>query len=155
MPDPAASAKAGDQSAAASEQLRSTAKWLATALAAIAGVLLAGLQVTSLGKADKPWLAVMGAGVALLATGWAIWRITRVLTPVTVLLSELPDLIGEQVGGDRTLLKTQGTRLAEVIGKYETEYDVNVAAWDASNADPSDAAKRTTAEASDAATRRC
>jgi len=145
-----APSKASDQAAAATEQLRSTAKWLATALAAIAGALLTGLQLTSLGKADKVWLAALGAGVALLATGWAIWRITRVLTPVTVLVSELPGLIGQQVVGDRTLLKTQGTQLDEVIGKYEAEYDTNVAAWNASTADPGDAVKRAAAEASDA-----
>jgi hypothetical protein len=148
--DGAAADKAGDQSAAASEHLRSTAKWLATALAAIAGALLAGLQLSSLGKADKLGLAALGAGVALLATGWAIWRITRVLAPATVLLSELPDLIGEEVAGDRTLLKTQGTQLDEVITKYEAEYDANVAAWDASDADPKDETKRASAEASDA-----
>jgi hypothetical protein len=151
VPDPGAAARAGDQSAAAAEQLRSTAKWLATALAAIAGVLLAGVQLSSLGKADKLVLAALGAGFALLATGWAIWRITRVLTPPgIVLLSELPELIGEQVAGDRTLLKTQGTGLDEVIAKYETEYDTNAAAWDASDADPNNAAKKATAQASDA-----
>lgn len=148
MPDSAP--RAGDQAAAASEQLRSTAKWLATALAVIGGALLTGLQLTSLGKADKPWLAALGALVALLATGWAIWRITRVLTPVTVLLSELPRLIGEQVAGDRTLLKAQGTGLDEVIAKYEAEYDTNVATWDAHNADPNDHDKKADAEASDA-----
>jgi hypothetical protein len=153
--DQPAARKPGDASAAAVEQLRSTAKWLATALAGIAGVLLAGLQLTSLGKADNVGLAALGGGVALVATGWAIWRITRVLTPVTVSLSELPDLIGKTVAADRTLLKAQGPELKQVLAKYEAEYDVNVNAWNDAQAHRRTRRRRQWRKRATSATGRC
>jgi hypothetical protein len=143
VPDQTASTStAGAASASAIDQLRSTAKWLATALAAIAAVLLGGLQLSSIGKTGHLALAVIGGVSALVATGRALWLVTRVLTPVTVTLSELPGLIGDVVGRDRTLLKTQDRNLADLIAKYEAEYDTNVAAWEAAEKAPPSDGKR-------------
>jgi hypothetical protein len=60
---------------------RETAKWILSVFAAIAGVLLAGLQLSNLGKADAPYLtiAAIAAAFALGAVGAIIWLATTVL----------------------------------------------------------------------------
>ena len=40
------------------EHLRSTSKWILSVFAAVAGVLVAGLQLSSLGKVEPSYLAV-------------------------------------------------------------------------------------------------
>jgi hypothetical protein len=60
---------------------RDTAKWILSVFAAIAGVLLAGLQLSNLGKADAPYLtiAAIAAAFALGAVGVIIWLATTIL----------------------------------------------------------------------------
>jgi hypothetical protein len=87
---------AGGRYARATESLRAAAKWLLAALAAVGGVLIAGLQLTklgSLGGTDWPRLTVAGAAaaVALAAVGYMIAATSRVFTDEWVSLAELED----------------------------------------------------------------
>lgn len=73
--------------------LRDTAKWILTILAAVGAVLAAGVQLTTIGqlKLSDPrlWTAVVAAVVVLLAIGLAISRVVRVLTTGHMTLDSL------------------------------------------------------------------
>ncbi len=77
------------------DQIRSTATWLIAAFAAVATVMLAGSQLSSVGKltmADDPlrlWTALIAAFVAVGATIYAIFGLTNVLAPVMASLGAL------------------------------------------------------------------
>ena|SRR5215217_331939 len=82
--------------ARATESLRGAAKWLLAALAAVGGVLLAGLQLTTLGglgSVDWPRLTVAAAAaiLALAAVGYMIASTSRVFTDEWVTLADLDD----------------------------------------------------------------
>lgn len=69
------------------DRLRDTSKWLIGAYAGVGAILVAGLQLTSLGKVEddtRLWLAIAGAAAALLAVTLGIGAIARVLAPVSV-----------------------------------------------------------------------
>jgi hypothetical protein len=73
------------------DRLRDTAKWLIGAYAGVGAILVAGLQLTSLGKVEddtRVWLAIAGAAAALLAVTLGIGAIARVLAPVSVVDEE-------------------------------------------------------------------
>ncbi|OKI04631.1 hypothetical protein A6A06_07685 [Streptomyces sp. CB02923] len=98
MSDPAAAPSAGSAGAsafaAATQSLRTTARWLLTAAAGVAAALVAGLQLTSIGSlgADQ-WprllVAVGGVAAALAATSYVILRAAQLLTDEWVTLSQL------------------------------------------------------------------
>jgi hypothetical protein len=84
---------------AANDMIRATAKWLITAAAAVGAVLIAGSQLSSIGKLDVcvgasrsclglP-IATLGAVVALGAVSYLIWRAVDILLPVGITLTEL------------------------------------------------------------------
>jgi hypothetical protein len=81
----------------ATQAIRSTVRWLLTAAAGIGGVLVAGLQLTSLGalsvKDDWPRLiaAVAGLAVALVGVGYTIFRTSKVLTDEWITLAQVSD----------------------------------------------------------------
>lgn len=71
----------------ANEELRATAKWILTSFAAVGAILVAGLQLASLGKltGDVPdariAAALAGIAAAALGVGIAIWFTSNVLAP--------------------------------------------------------------------------
>jgi hypothetical protein len=79
-----------NQAAAA---LRSTAQWLITAFAAIAGVLVAGVPLTGIGRikvgTNEFYAAIGGLALALLAIAYIIRQVAKVLTNEYVNLTGL------------------------------------------------------------------
>jgi hypothetical protein len=79
---------------AATQSLRTTARWLLTAAAGVGGVLVAGVQLTDLGGLDgKEWPRLLVASIALLAAltaiGFMIWKTSAVLTDEWITLAQL------------------------------------------------------------------
>lgn len=84
----------GSGYAAATESLRSATKWLLAAAAGVAGLLVAGLQLGSLGKLPpndylRLAVAVIGLIIALVAVGAVIWRATALLADDWITLAQL------------------------------------------------------------------
>jgi hypothetical protein len=87
--------------AAANQRIRDTAKWLIASAAAVGAALIAGSQLSSIGRLDAGWptsaatarLWVAGAGALLGLAGvaFAIGAAVRVLLPVQVLIADLDD----------------------------------------------------------------
>ena len=87
--------------AAANQRIRDTAKWLIASSAAVGAVLIAGSQLSSIGRLDagwpttaataRLWVACLGALLALAAVIGAIWAAVSVLLPVQVLISDLAE----------------------------------------------------------------
>ena len=85
---PPSPAEAPDQSpyVVAAENIRTAARWLLTAFAAVGGVLIAGVPLTAIGRIE-PWslnffLAAGGVAVALVANrGCGDWTRRRRLRP--------------------------------------------------------------------------
>ncbi len=87
----------------ASDRLRDAAKWLIAAAAAVGAALIAGSQLSSIGKlplctgSDWAWTqqclrlptAVLGASCALSAVALVLFAAVRILLPVGVTLEEL------------------------------------------------------------------
>lgn len=77
--------------------MRTTAKWIIGAAAAVGAALLGGGPLTAVGKVHdlgSAAIAYAGLVVGLGGVGWAIWQVTDALIPpVTTLASlQLPDL---------------------------------------------------------------
>ena len=66
--------------------LYDTSKWILTVFAAVAAVLVAGLQISSIGKVESTYLLIslVAFVVALSCVGRIIWLIIRVITGNTV-----------------------------------------------------------------------
>lgn len=77
----------------ANEQIRKTATWLIGALSAVAAILLAGSQLSSIGKLPlDDWrltIAGLSAAAAIGAVIFAIYRLSLILAPVTTPLMDL------------------------------------------------------------------
>lgn len=75
------------------DRVREAAKWLIASFAAIGAAMIAGSQLSSLGKLDATdarfWLAILGVLLALGGVAWAIWQVVEVLTPAQADLREL------------------------------------------------------------------
>jgi hypothetical protein len=71
------------QASAAIDQFRSVGKWIITSFAAVATLLLAGVQLTSLGSVHGWHLlaAIAGLGAAVIAALTAITKLTSLLQP--------------------------------------------------------------------------
>jgi len=80
-----------DEKGSPSAAIRETAKWFATAFAAIGAALIAGSQLSDLGGLSSPrlGLAAVGGVLALFGVGGAILELVDVLTPERVTLTEL------------------------------------------------------------------
>lgn len=95
----AASPAADDPLAAANTKIRDAGKWLIGSASAVGAILLAGSQLSSIGRlpvtwpnsiqAARLWVAVAGAALALVAVVYAIWSAVKLLLPVTVTMEEL------------------------------------------------------------------
>ncbi|WP_280875148.1 pentapeptide repeat-containing protein [Streptomyces pseudovenezuelae] len=78
----------------ANDSIRIAAKWLIGSSAAVGAALLAGSQLSNIGKLDwgwRLWVAIGGATVGLIAVIWAIWLATLLLMPVTVTIDRLQE----------------------------------------------------------------
>lgn len=85
-------AATGGTYAAAIVTVRETSKWVLASLAAVGGVLIAGLSLTSLREIDDRLAlvaAVAAVLVALAGVAWAIAQTAAVLQPSTVTLDDL------------------------------------------------------------------
>jgi hypothetical protein len=81
---------------AAAESLRSAAKWLLAAASGVAALLVAGLQLSSLGdlaSKDVPrfCIALGGLLLALLGFGAVVWRAGALLSDEWITLTQLSD----------------------------------------------------------------
>jgi hypothetical protein len=79
--------------------MRSTAKWIVGAAAAVGAVLIGGAPLTAVGRVHGPGSAVAayaGLVVGLAGVGWAIWHVTDALIPPVTTLSTLssPQMAG-------------------------------------------------------------
>lgn len=77
---------------AANNRIRDAAKWLIVSSAAVGAALLAGTQLSNIGKLDaglRLAVAFVGAAVGLGSVIFAIFVAVRLLLPVTVTLDEL------------------------------------------------------------------
>ncbi len=147
----------GDRIASASNQIQGTAKWIIAAFAGVGAALIAGLQLTGLGKLDfaELLIAVAGLTLALAAVLVAIWVVSRVLTPPEILLDELPEFVGELTRKDVTLLKGQAADLDTLLTRFKAMEEASRLRWetvevkrDAGNAADAEAAEKE-AEAKD------
>jgi hypothetical protein len=105
------------------EHMRSTAKWILSVFAAVAGVLVAGLQLSNLGKVETFHLAVSALAflTALIAIMRIIWKTVRVLGTGTVTEKSLVDFAAQQTDiplNDPLLLGGYKT-VVEFINKYK------------------------------------
>jgi len=104
------------QYAAATEALRSTARWILGALAAVGAVLVGGLQLSGLGKlgSDEPVrlaVAVIALGGVVVAVGFMVHAITEVLTVEWVTLADFDTTVFEEMLGGRR----KGLERAELV----------------------------------------
>lgn len=113
-----------DSTTAGIERLRETAKWLIGAYAAVGTVLVAGLQLTNLGKIEdetRLLAAIATVFVALVAVVVAIWKITDVLGPVKVEEADLApnSPAGKMATETPSLLKGQALDLESLQKRHE------------------------------------
>ncbi|MFJ5798476.1 pentapeptide repeat-containing protein [Streptomyces decoyicus] len=77
----------------ANDKIRSAAKWLLASSAAVGAALLAGSQLSNIGKLapseGRFWWAIAGSVVGLVAVIVAIWLATRILLPITVTIDQM------------------------------------------------------------------
>lgn len=116
-PDPAA------EVAAVNKQLRETAKWILTSFAAVAAILVGGLQLSSIGKltAETPdarvWAALGGIATAALGVAIAVGFMSRVLEPALNSLSTVADDVH---AADQALAEPMGMTFNDLKGKIDT-----------------------------------
>ena len=94
-----------ERSEAQNARIRDTAKWLVGSFAAVGAALLAGVQLSNLGKlpaciGDKGcgrfWLALLALVLGLAGVGWAIWLAAKVMTRSRRSVDELKDEYEDQ-----------------------------------------------------------
>ncbi|MGW2827668.1 pentapeptide repeat-containing protein [Streptomyces sp. NPDC001286] len=76
----------------ANRGIRDAAKWLIASSAAVGAALLAGSQLSNIGKLDfgvRFTVALVGAIVGLVAVVWAIWIAVQLMIPETVTVDQL------------------------------------------------------------------
>ena len=76
----------------ANERIRDAAKWLIAASAAVGAILVAGSQLSSIGRLQpgpRLWVAIAGAVLALWGVVAAIWTAVRLMLPVQVTLQDV------------------------------------------------------------------
>jgi hypothetical protein len=95
-PEPAPQAStppASSSLASANQRIRDTAKWLIASAAAVGAALIAGSQLSNIGRLDagtmRFWVAAAGILLGLAGVVLAIGAEMRVLLPVQVLVSDL------------------------------------------------------------------
>lgn len=108
------------------DDMRSTAKWTATALGAVGVALLGGAPLSAVGKihgVGQAAEAFAGLVIALAGIGWAIWSTTEALLPPVTTLAWLdrPEAAGlrTQIDDDpEAFFGSFGDSVAEVEHEY-------------------------------------
>lgn len=123
--DPAA------QFTAAAERIWTNAKWLLAVFAAVAGVLTAGIQLSSLGKLDfgsRLAYAIAAGALALAFVGAIIASVITIITPRYMTLSTLVKLSGSQTWLGRERHEIAFVREAGLLGmRYTSLADLETA----------------------------
>jgi hypothetical protein len=87
MPDEAAGV------GAATARIRETAKWLTVSLATLGGILVAGTQLSAIGKLNvgtaRFWAALVGGGVAAALAGLILWLSILIATSRAISMSDV------------------------------------------------------------------
>jgi hypothetical protein len=139
-----------------SERIRDAAKWLVASFAAVGAALIAGSQLSSIGKLPACWdftatclrlpVALGGSILALAGVAWAVWTAVLLLVPNTMPISDLK--VAWEKGGEKSPLQKyfranpvymQGFKdLSDVESTEQTAYaafDKLEAAYDAAKDD--------------------
>jgi len=107
------------------DSLRSSARWLVAAFAAVAALLVGGLQISGIGALpDSSWrlyLAIGSVGIALAAVGYMIREASVVLTHEWLTLASL----GDEPGTGRLPPTRQDTQRAALIQTIEEKLAVS------------------------------
>lgn len=147
-----ADTSAGVQSAA--DRIRETAKWLTISLATLGGVLIAGTQLSGIGKlqtsSSRFAVAVIGGGIAAFAAvtilAFAIWVATTPAISLTQLARNPPRGLGDLLRDPIFLNgKSNATELADAYGSALNSRNTAFAALQRQDDD----AHRVAAEAAD------
>jgi hypothetical protein len=125
----------------ATTEVRTTAKWIITVLAAVAGVVFGAGPVVSRPSMDAEdhWVQLMLAGAAgaagLIGIGILIWAASRVLVPVEMTLATLPSELVAKIATDSSAYLPSGATSVEEFRKNLRAYRVAVNDLDAKLAD--------------------
>ncbi|MER5759683.1 hypothetical protein [Streptomyces sp. NPDC002082] len=138
-----------DPYAQAAKTIRKVALWLIGALTAVASVIVAGTQLTTLGGLDfgsiRLWFALAMIGVALTATGYAI-RVCVLLQLPGLASAETVREEAGKAGSDfpaevaKQELLPEGTTLPGIVDSYQSWRKKKNAAAKTLRAQPNDAA---------------
>lgn len=89
----------GERLDAQAEQIRAAAKWLVASFAAVGAALIAGSQLSSIGKLPvcagmtaecaRLWVAVAGAMTGMAGVMWAVWTGVKLLAPAKLQMGDL------------------------------------------------------------------
>jgi hypothetical protein len=139
----------------ASDRIRETAKWFAVSVAALGGVVAAGLQLTDIGKlepfTDRFWLAIGGAALAVAGAITILWVVVSTMTGQAVSLHGIARTTpsgSETAVQDPTLLAAY-PNVAAVESEYLEAVTLRQSAYEAARAQPGDVDKVTQAHLAD------
>jgi flagellar basal body-associated protein FliL len=135
------------------ETYRSISKWVVSSFGAVAGALVVGVQLSSLGKLQGAHLhwALLSVAVLFLAIIVVIIAAVRVLAPVRVTYRGLESAgefkaLQKAVKRDPTLLPENVTTLGGLVKNWQDAQIARNAAWDIRYTTPSDATMSKLAE---------
>ena len=133
---PAATARVSETQAALTAQISDTTKWLIAAMGAVAVIVLAGINLSTIASVhgDRFWTAIVAVAVSLVAVMVAIWRAALVLMPpsltISVLCQSKSDKLKKILSGDPVLngitfsqLPEERNKARAEVDKQEREYD--------------------------------
>ncbi len=129
------------------DSLRTTAKWLIAAFAAVGAALLAGVQLTELGQARPVHTAAIGFGVAMAGVATAIFAASDVLRPRSLTPGQLPrshttQALRDAVRDDHSLLEGKAESLDDLVNALVEDRKNADTAWAAQDAELEDSPSR-------------
>jgi hypothetical protein len=103
------------------ELVRGAAKWLIAGLGAIGAVLVAGSQLSSIGRLSPSdarfWIALLGVALGLLSVMWAMWRVVDLLSPTRWAFEDVV-AAWERVPATASETRWWSRREARSVGRY-------------------------------------
>lgn len=111
--------------------MRTTAKWIIAALAAVGAILLSGGPLTAMGKIHGAGHIAWGFGglvVAIAGVGWAIWHTSDALMPP---LTTLASLDTPQLAGLRAQINANPRAFFGPFGTSVRQLEAECHRWDA------------------------